>query len=153
MNSDTLEQEIGYQLRQLKQTAESAELLYREAVGDPRPWHSAAAAKYISDLMLGLENLWRRRCRHLQCPLPHGPSSHRQILADFLDDGRLGGRLPEGFSQRLGLYLRFRHRFVHGYGFELKWEIVEEPLRLLSDTINRLTECWEEWLSGFSSSG
>ena len=76
MNRNILEQEIAFHLRQLGGTAEAAEQLYRETRANPRPWHAAAEAKYIADVMLGLENLWRRRCRHLNRPLPHGPSSH-----------------------------------------------------------------------------
>jgi len=146
MNHDVLRQEVGYQMRQLSNTGELAERLYREAGKNPQPWHCAAAAKYISDVMLGLENLWRRRCLHFNRPPPSGPSSHRQVLADFLDDKDLGGRLPLDFGDRLGLYLRFRHRFIHGYGFELGWETVREPLALLPETVKILIECWGKWL-------
>lgn len=117
MNKININEEINFELRQLKRTAELAQQLYREAGDDPRAWHAAAAAKYISDFMLGLENLWKRRCRHLRVPIPGGPSFHRQILTSFLDQEQLGGRLTSEISQRLGSYLRFRHRFIHGYGF------------------------------------
>lgn len=147
-----LPEEIGYELRQLRLTARAATDLHNAAGADPKPWHAAAAAKYVSDIMLGLENIWKRRCRYLGTPMPNGPDSHRRILAAFLDDKNLGGRLSSEAAERLGLYLRFRHRFVHGYGFELRWEIVEEPLALIPDTVKRLTEVWQGWLKKTSGS-
>ena len=37
--------------------------------------------------------------------------------------------------------------FIHGYGHEVKWEVVEEPLRLLPDTIAAVADAWERWLA------
>jgi uncharacterized protein YutE (UPF0331/DUF86 family) len=71
------------------------------------------------------------------------------MLTEFLDDADLGGRLPGELGERLGLYLRFRHRFIHGYGFELSWETVKEPLALLSETVRQMVECWRKWLDGY----
>jgi len=36
--------------------------------------------------------------------------------------------------------------FAHGYGYEVSWEIVEEPLRMLPDTVALLTSTWRRWL-------
>jgi len=146
MNKDKLAEEVRLQLAQLRQVAGVAADLANLPVGQRRPWDAAAAAKYISDLTLGVENLCKRRCVHLGLPLPEGEDSHSRLLEGFLSDPELGGSLPSEIQQRLKKYLRFRHRFLHGYGHEVKWEIIEEPLRLLPETVNALQPVWNKWL-------
>jgi uncharacterized protein YutE (UPF0331/DUF86 family) len=59
----------------------------------------------------------------------------------------LGDRISREVAERLKLYKDFRHRFVHGYGFEVSWELVEEPLTLLPDTVEELVRVWTSWLA------
>jgi hypothetical protein len=146
MNKDKLRAEVAYELDQLEQVADLATRLAALPAVDRRPWDAAAAAKYVYDLVLGLESLCRRRNAALGVAQPSGPDVHRQLLQQFLDDPLLGGRLSEEFVVRLQKYNRFRHRFAHGYGHQVSWEIVEEPLRLLPDTIHHLGEVWSEWV-------
>ena len=140
-------EEIAFELGQLRQVAEVASRLSAVAPEQRRPWDSAAAAKYITDLVLGLENLCKRRYAHLRKAPPSGPDSHSRVLDEFLQEPDLGARLPAAVAHRLKLYLRFRHRFFHGYGHEVKWEIAEEPLRLLPETVAALADVWEHWLT------
>jgi len=142
-----LEREIELELDQLRRVAEMAGKLAELEPDERRPWDSAAAAKYVADLFLGLENLCKRRYRYLDRHIPDGPESHTQILADFLQEPSLGGSLDGPLAERLKRYLRFRHRFSHGYGYEVNWEIVEEPLQLLPETVDVLTKMWREWVA------
>jgi hypothetical protein len=146
MRKDRLAEEVQLQLAQLGQMAAVASQLAKVSAEERRPWDAAAAAKYIADLTLGLENLCRRRCIHLGIPLPEGEDSHSRLLEGFLSDPQLGGRLPAEIQQRLKKYLRFRHRFLHGYGHEVRWEIIEEPLSLLPQTVSALQTVWNGWL-------
>lgn len=147
MKKDDLVREIRYELDQLKQMAEKAGALAQVPDQDRRPWDAAAAAKYATDLFLGLENLCKRRYRWLGSEMPDGPESHTRILQDFLNATELGGRLSPDLALRLKKYLRFRHRFFHGYGHEVSWDIVEEPLRLIPETVGIITDLWIQWLS------
>jgi uncharacterized protein YutE (UPF0331/DUF86 family) len=69
------------------------------------------------------------------------------MMQDFLATAGLGRELTPEMAQRLKKYLRFRHRFVHGYGFQVSWRLVEEPLRLLPDTVSVLATVWRNWLA------
>ena len=146
MTKQQLAREIQYELDQLRRCAQTASQLAAVPPHQRRPWDAAAAAKYVADLFTGLENPCKRRCRYLAQPIPEGPESHTEILNQFLELAELGGTLSKGFSLRLKKYLRFRHRFVHGYGYEVSWEIVEEPLRLLPETVEQLARTWNHWL-------
>jgi uncharacterized protein YutE (UPF0331/DUF86 family) len=146
MNKDKLTAEIGHELRQLSLLAEHAGELSQVPERERRPWHAAAAAKYAADLANGLENLCKRRYRAMGQSVPEGEDSHTRILDAFLDEPNLGGGLSDEEKHRLRKYLRFRHRFVHGYGHEVRWEIVDEPLRLLPETVATLCRIWSCWI-------
>lgn len=141
-----LVEEVRYELEQLKKLASAARELAEYPSSERRSWDSAAAAKYVSDLCAGLENLCKRRSIYLGLPRPGGPDSHTQSLKEFLETPDLGGRLDPEVAQRLKKYLRFRHRFIHGYGFQVVWELVDEPLRQLPETVSALASIWEDWL-------
>lgn len=111
-----------------------------------RPWDAAAAGKFIADLSAGLENLCKRRYVYEGLPVPQGNDSHARVLDDFLAAPALGAELSPDVALRLKKYLRFRHRFVHGYAFEVSWAMVDEPLRALPDTVEAICSRWERWL-------
>jgi hypothetical protein len=142
-----LKREVEFELEQLRRIAKLAEALAAVPSEERRPWDAAAAAKYVSDLFLGFENLCRRRYRYMSVSEPSGPESHSEMLSDFLRQSELGASLSPELAQRFKKYLRFRHRFSHGYGYEISWEIVEEPLDLLPSTIAVLDEVWRGWLA------
>jgi hypothetical protein len=96
--------------------------------------------------VLGLENLSGRRHAFLGIPRATGRDSHRQVLEGFLGAAGLGADLAPDVGDRLRKYLRFRHRFTHGYGYEVSWALVEEPLQLLPETMQILDELWRRWV-------
>ena len=142
-----LVREIAYELDQLQRVAQTAAELSALSEQERRPWDAAAAAKYVADLYLGFENLCKRRYRYLGISAPSGPDSHGEMLNDFLGDPALGGSLDDAVVTRLKKYLRFRHRFSHGYGYEVNWEVVEEPLRLIPETVDLLARIWQRWIA------
>jgi hypothetical protein len=146
MNKDKLAAEVTQELDQLRMVAQHAAELAQVPASERRPWHAAAGAKYAADLVSGLENLCKRRYRAMNLPMPEGEDSHTRILEAFIEAPDLGATLSNEVKHRLKKYLRFRHRFVHGYGHEVKWEIVDEPLRLLPETVVILREVWLRWL-------
>lgn len=147
MTRTKIAREIEHELQQLEKVAQTASRLAAVPADQRRPWDSAAASKYISDVFLGLENLCKCRLRWLGEAIPDGPQSHTEILESFLAADGLGRGLSADMQLRLKKYLRFRHRFFHGYGFEVSWEIAEEPLMLLSETVEILARTWRQWLA------
>ena len=113
MKKTELSAEIRHELDCLGRVAQVAEALFREKRSDKSPWPAAAAAKYISDVFMGLENLWKRKCRYRGESYPEGATSHRDVLVAFLEDPSLGGHLTPESAEHLAGYLRFRHRFIH----------------------------------------
>lgn len=146
MNSPELTEEIGYELRQLERLSELAREMASVPPSERRPWDAMAAAKCVADVYRGLENLWKRLCVHSDRAFPTGSDSHAKILSAFLAETGLGGKLSAEMSERLKLYKDFRHRFVHGYGFEVSWELVAEPLALIPETVAELVRVWSDFV-------
>jgi len=144
--TEPIREQIEFELDQLQGVASLAAQLSSMDENERRPWDAAAAAKIVADLPAGLENLCKRRMKYLEQEVPQGPQSHAEILRAFLEAEDFRDLFDGDFALRLKKYLRFRHRFIHGYGHQVDWEIVDEPLRLLPDTINRLTNIWQHWL-------
>lgn len=142
-----LYEDVRYELRQLQRLAADARTHTDVSEPERSRWEASAAAKYVSDVCAGLENLCKRRNAFLNIATPAGPDSHIRILEDFLATPDLGGRLAPELGLRLKRYLRFRHRFIHGYAFEISWEMVSEPLSQLPETVEKLAEVWTAWLA------
>ena len=138
--------EVQCELDQLRALAEQSQRLATAPEDERREWDAVAAAKYVADIWLAVENLCKRRYAALGFLMPQGSDSHARILADLLADPRLGGNLSADLAVRLKKYLAFRHRFTHGYGQEITWSMVEEPLRQIPDTVSKLAEVWTAWL-------
>jgi len=147
MTTDRLRAELRWELSQLARLSALAQQLRAVPVTERRPWDVFAAATLIGNFYEGFENLLRRRLKFLDQPLPAGADSHTALLEDFLAAEDLGQALPAELADRLHKYRIFRHRYVHSYGFELTWETVDEPLRLLPDTIAGLTAVFERWMT------
>lgn len=145
-DTQRLEKEISYEIKQLKEVAVKASALSSLPESERRIWDAAAAAKYIADITLGLENLWKRRCKFLGENYPDSFDSHSQVLSDFLASEGLGASLSAETRSHLKKYLRFRHRFFHSYGHQVRWEIVKEPLALMKGVVDELESVWLKWL-------
>jgi hypothetical protein len=150
MDRNRFATEIRFEIDQLLRLAITVNDLLEVIKGQPLPWHAAAGAKYVADLWLGFENLCKRRCVYLGLPIPSGADSHNRLLEDFLAEPELGGKLSADIQYRLKKYKNFRHRFIHGYGFEINWENVNEPLHLLPETVALLSSLWLAWLDDAS---
>lgn len=146
MDRNRLAAEIRFEVDQLRRLAITVNELLESIKDRPLPWHAAAGAKYVADLWMGIENLCKRRCVYLGLPIPSGADSHNRLLEEFLAQPELGGKLSAEIQHRLKKYKNFRHRFIHGYGFEVEWEKVNEPLRLLPETVELLSSLWLGWL-------
>lgn len=146
MDKERLRLEIECELDNLSRLANEARKIIEAGDSDKPEWRCLAAAKYVSDLWVGFENLCKRRQKNLDLPAPQGFDSHRQTLEEFFATNGLGAGLSSGLAERLKKYLGFRHRFVHGYGTQITWDMVEEPIRLLPETVGILAQVWRNWL-------
>lgn len=137
--------DIFFETNRLRQLASTAKAALSRPELKKDSWDAAAAGKLISDLIGGLESLLRKKSRAENTPMPQGPDWHLVMLNGFLEDPAFQSAWSESQKALLLRYLRFRHRFVHGYGHELSWEMVQEPLTDLPAIAEALAKAWEQW--------
>ena len=75
----------------------------------------SAMATFLHNAYNGMENLLKRALHHLDIPLPHSASSHKDLL-DLAVEQKI---ITQALSEELDAYRGFRHFFVHGYGVML----------------------------------
>ncbi|MBI5787457.1 MAG: hypothetical protein HZA78_01185 [Candidatus Schekmanbacteria bacterium] len=94
----------------------------------------------------GIENILKRICKEYYKTMPKGESWHKELL--LLAFNPPAGKIPifnQDIVSRLHSYRNFRHRFVSGYGFQLKGEKMLE----LTDNIDILWNDVKKTISVF----
>ncbi len=104
----------------------------------------AAIATCLHNCYSGVENLLKRVLQHLQVPLPHSATSHKDLLDLAIEQGIISQELSEALDE----YRAFRHFFVHGYGIALQ----EAPLQSLAQNLPDVWHRFESELSNFLAS-
>lgn len=108
-----------------------------------------AMGTYLMNFYNGVENIIKRVCKLYYDCFPKGSTWHKELL-------QLSCEPPEGkeaiFSEdivkKLNKYLNFRHRFISGYGFQLKaekmLELVDEVETVWKDAQKALNSFLEK---------
>jgi len=107
-----------------------------------------AMGTYLMNFYNGVENILKRISKEYYQTMPKGESWHKELLA-------LSCCPPQGktaiFSQsmveKLHRYRNFRHRFVSGYGFQLKGEkmleLIDNIGPLWDDIKRAIADFWD----------
>jgi hypothetical protein len=108
-----------------------------------------AMGVYLTNFYNGVENILKRISKEYYQAMPKGESWHKELLV-------LSAHPPKGkialFNQqileRLYSYRNFRHRFVSGYGFQLKGEkmleLIDNVQVLWNDIKKSISEFWDK---------
>ena len=107
-----------------------------------------AMGTYLMNFYNGVENILKRVSKEYYQTMPKGGSWHKELIV-------LSCSPPEGktaiFSQsiveKLHQYRNFRHRFVSGYGFQLKGEkmleLIDNIAPLWDEIRKAITDFWD----------
>ena len=77
-------------------------------------------AAYLHNLYGGVENILKHILRHCGIRIAPSDSWHKQLLMAAINQGIVS----ESLADQLRDYLKFRHFFIHGYGFMLESELL-----------------------------
>lgn len=107
-----------------------------------------AMGTYLMNFYNGIENILKRISKDYYHAMPKGESWHKEllILAVNPPEGRIA-IFNQGIVEKLHPYRSFRHRFVSGYGFQLKGEkmleLIDNVEALWHDVKKAISEFWK----------
>jgi len=141
---EQLKQDILYEQRQIDAVISKI----KEIGEDITDVKKAALATYLMNFYNGIENIMKRCAKEYYKRTPKGADWHKELLRKTCAGNGSRRRLfSEEIVDRLYDYLTFRHIFIHGYGFKLKWE----EMKSLVENIDELWGKIKEQLSTFVS--
>ena len=107
-----------------------------------------AMGTYLMNFYNGVENILKRVSKEYYQIMPKGESWHKELL--ILSYSPPEGKAPmfsQNIVEKLHQYRNFRHRFVSGYGFQLKGEkmleLIDNIGPLWDDIKNAIADFWD----------
>lgn len=95
----------------------------------------AATGTFLMNFYNGIENIMKRCAKEYYKNMPVGGNWHKELLMQSCKSSSMKIALfKKETVDNLYDYLSFRHFFIHGYGFKLKWD----KMKLLVDNIDKL---------------
>lgn len=108
-----------------------------------------AMGTYLMNFYNGIENILKRIIKEYYLAMPKGESWHKELLA--LSSNPPLGKIAifnQRIVERLYPYRNFRHRFVSGYGFQLKGEkmleLIDNIEPLWIDIKKAISDFWDK---------
>jgi len=108
-----------------------------------------AMGVYLMNFYNGIENIIKRISKEYYLTIPKGESWHKELLQ--LTYNPPNTKIPlftKEIIAKLHSYRSFRHRFISGYGFQLKAEkmveLIENVRPLWEEIKNALIIFWEQ---------
>ena len=80
----------------------------------------AGIATYLHNLYSGVENVLKHILKHCGVRIAQSETWHKELLIAAVNQGIVS----ESLVDQLRDYMKFRHFFIHGYGFMLEPELL-----------------------------
>lgn len=91
----------------------------------------AAIATFIHNFYNGIENILKRVLLLKKKRAKEGADWHKDLLKASVEADIISSDLCDTLAK----YLSFRHFFIHGYGFTLKWEALQPLVANIDQTL------------------
>jgi len=108
-----------------------------------------AMGTYLMNFYNGIENILKRVSKKYYLTTPKGRSWHKELLIlSFSPPEGKAAIFNQNIVERLHSYRNFRHRFISGYGFQLKGEkmleLIDNIEPLWNDTKKAISDFWDK---------
>lgn len=111
MMPPSLGEEVELELSHMHETVDAVEGLLRRVDADVTVYDRAAGALLLAQYYNGIENIFKRFCKHYAVPVPEGPQSHAALFRLFCEPAHppLPVLVPPQLEESLRILRRFRH--------------------------------------------
>ncbi|MBM3235475.1 nucleotidyltransferase domain-containing protein [Candidatus Poribacteria bacterium] len=139
---ERLKVQIEDEFANIERVIELAERFLAEVSEQPNEVELGGLGKFVHDFYTAVERIFERIAVWLGEAMPSGERWHIEFLEQMQREvkGRHPAVVDDVLAARLLEYLRFRHRFRHTYGYELKWDKLRPLVEGLSETQMALRE-------------
>jgi hypothetical protein len=108
----------------------------------------AAAAKFMQDVYMGIENVLKRVLKFRGEEVPSGERWHVELFERFcaLVESSLPVFFEDRWIERTDSFRRFRHVAHHGYAHNLEWDRMRDGLKEARPVFDHFREQVEAFL-------
>ena len=108
-----------------------------------------AMGTYLMNFYNGIENILKRISKVYYLTIPKGASWHKELLTlSYNPPTEKSAIFNQSIVERLHPYRNFRHRFISGYGFQLKGEkmleLIDNIEPLWNDIKRTISDFWDK---------
>ncbi len=109
---------------------------------EPTRVEVTAAGAFLHNYYNGIENIFKRILKFHKIKQEENPNWHKELLKKFYDKENNFAFLERSVYDDLLEILKFRHVFVHGYGFLLEWKLLRPLIKKALESYQKLkTPC------------
>ncbi len=142
-------EEINNELQLLDELLQSHELLIKKVeINKPDQIEISAAATLLHSFYNGLENIFKRIANRIDEKMPSSNYWHQELLQQMtFNTEKRKAVISEDLSEKLNLYLGFRHFFRHAYAFQFNWGKMKDLILDIINVKNQFKKEIEEFTS------
>ncbi|HLP57222.1 MAG TPA: hypothetical protein VK186_00260 [Candidatus Deferrimicrobium sp.] len=127
---EDLLEEIEIEFEYIEIVLKELEKLYEKPKDiEPTMVEVTAAGGFLHNFYNGIENIFKRILKFSKIKPDENHNWHKDLLKKFLDKENDFAFLDRSIYDDLLEILKFRHLFVHGYGFQLDWSLLTPLIR------------------------
>lgn len=145
-----LQEDVQDEAKAIDETLERLSVVRNQfSVQDKNYTTEPAMGTYLMNFYNGIENIIKRISKGYYLTMPKGENWHKELL--LLSVKPPQDKIPlfsQNIVEKLNPYRNFRHRFVSGYGFQLKaekmLELVDNIVPLWSEVKMEISDFWKK---------
>ncbi|MBU0573644.1 MAG: hypothetical protein KKH83_04115 [Candidatus Margulisbacteria bacterium] len=131
MTKDRAKEYCEAEFENIDATLAELALIYQADKNGYSTGELAAMSTFVHNFYNGIENILKRLLILKNRKVKEGASWHKDLLTESLELDIISSDL----CNILAKYLSFRHFFIHGYGFTLKWEALQPLVANIENTL------------------
>lgn len=142
-----LAEEIGIEFEYIETILQELETLFKKPLEyELSLVEITGAGGLLHNFYNGIENIFKRILKFHNIKQEENKNWHKELLQKFYDIENNFAFLDTSIYDNLQEILKFRHLFIHGYGFFLQWELLKPLIKKALDSYPKFKSLCESFL-------